>query len=95
MSAFVPATKDEAKAAATASAFTDEDGRTTVHSILLSGNLMLGADWDLADLIAEIDTSLELMWFDDPMGHHLAMKSARGLFYKFEVARPTSTKDGS
>ncbi len=44
---FTPATKEEAIAAATAAAFTDEDGRTTIHSVMIGGNLMLGADWDL------------------------------------------------
>lgn len=84
----VAATKAEATAAAIAQASTDEDGRTTVHSVSIGSSIMLGADWDLEALVTEINKAVELVWFDDFMGHDLAMRSAGGQFYKFEVKRP-------
>lgn len=81
-------TPHEAIAAATEHAFTDEDGRATVHSVMIGSTLMLGADWDLDDLVKELNRAQEIVWFDDFMGHELAIKSADGHFYKFAVKRP-------
>jgi hypothetical protein len=88
MSDFTPVTKEAAIAASTAAAFTDEDGRTIVHSVMISGRLMLGADWDLVDLIKAIIEAKEVMWFEDPMGHELALMTTDNRAYKFEVKRP-------
>ena len=79
------ADRDEAKRLATEQA-TSEDDRQIIHSVSIGGPFMLGADWDLAEVLAEIDTADEVMWFNDPMDHNLATK--RGLnVYKFEVTR--------
>jgi hypothetical protein len=91
MSDFTPVTKDDAITAATAAAFTDEDGRTIVHSVMIGGRLMLGADWDLVDLVTEINRAKELMWFEDPMGHDLALMTTDNRAYKFQVKRPAGT----
>lgn len=64
--------------------------RTLVHSVTLGiPGVMLGADWDLDDLIRALETATEIVWFDDFfMGHDLAIKTAGGRFLKFAVKRP-------
>lgn len=78
---------EEAIMAATEQAFTDDEGRTTVHSVMISTPIMLGADWDLSELVDELRSAQEIAWFDDPMGHELALRNGNGV-YKFEVKRP-------
>jgi hypothetical protein len=92
-------TADEAIAAVKAQAFTITDpdasdcGRTIVHSVAIGGPLMLGADWDLDDVVTELWSAREIAWFDDFMGHELALISAEGRAYKFEVKRPAEVTE--
>jgi hypothetical protein len=58
---------------------------------MISGRLMLGADWDLADLVKEINKAKEVMWFGDFMGHELALMTTYNRAYKFEVKRPVAS----
>ncbi len=84
----VSADIEQAKTAATAAACTDNEGRTTLHSILES-TFMLGADWDLSDVLDAIDQAEGVYWFDDFMGHDLAVITADHRACKFEVKRPS------
>lgn len=82
--------KDTAIAAVREAAFTDSDGRVIVHSFLNAPGMMLGADWDLDDVIEEIHKAEALYWFDDFMGHDLALITLDHKAYKFQVKRPAS-----
>ena len=93
-------TADEAIAAATAQAWTEQfdegedrgrEPRTLIHSVSIGSGMMLGADWDLFDLVAALHEAQEIVWFDDFMGHELAMKTADGRVLKFEVKRPAAS----
>jgi len=94
---YVEITKDAAKEAARAGAFTigedyDGAGRVILHS-LLSG--WIGADWDLDAVLALIDAAHVVCWQDGIAHHDLCVvaddpKQAAGgrLQYNFDVRRP-------
>lgn len=78
--------KDAAKEATVAAAFTCSDGRVIVHSIL---NNRIGADWDLADVLALIDDQgSDVYWTEHWIGHELQVQTASGWRYNFDVKRP-------
>lgn len=94
MSRVVEITKQEAIDAVTAQAFhVVEEDRVIVHSVTVGGAFLLGADWDLADVISEIERCAEVGWIDDFMGHELALVTTGGRAYKFDVTRPAAVPD--
>lgn len=92
--AAVMITKDAAKEAVRAGAFTiGEDyegaGRVIVHCFIG----MIGADWDLDTVLTEIDNAEEIGWTRHLFGHELAVLSAlhdgRRTLYHFDVKQPS------
>lgn len=69
--------------AAKAAAFTCEDGRQIIHCI----GRICGADWDLDDVVREIETADAVQWGDHIIGHDLMVKKGRFL-WSFGVKRP-------
>ncbi|KQT08498.1 hypothetical protein ASG40_11495 [Methylobacterium sp. Leaf399] len=69
--------------AATAAAFKTEDGRTILHCF----GGMCGADWDLADVIAEIEGA-DIVWWDGHfLDHDLRVATGRRR-WSFNVKAP-------
>ena len=62
-------TKETAATALREAAFTDEDGRTTVHSFLGS----FGADHDLDRALELVNRSDDRGWIQHPIGHNLGV----------------------
>lgn len=76
--------KDEAVAALTAAAHTDEEsGRVTVHS-RLNG---LGADHDLETALEHVAQADEIVWATNMLQHDLAVV-VDGQAYLYDVPRP-------
>ena len=76
--------KDEAVAAVTAAAWEAYNGRKIVHTY--AGPF--GADWNLADAVAEITAADQVAWVDDMLGHNLTTVSPDGRVIRFDVQRP-------
>lgn len=78
-------TKEAAKEAATAAAWTEEDtGRRVLHSFLGP----FGADHDLEGVLAEIDDAVEVAWRWNIFDHDLAVTNQQGKTYYFDVKQP-------
>lgn len=67
-----------------AAAWTDGNGRTTVHSF--AGGF--GADWDLADAVAFVEAADVAVWQDNWLNHDLAAQNAEGRVVRFAVPHP-------
>lgn len=81
-------TKDEAKDALRAAAFTsEEDGRTTVHSFLG----FVGADHDLDAALEKVDQADEVAWATHMIHHDLAVRIGDRI-YRYDVPRPERTQ---
>jgi hypothetical protein len=65
--------REEAKRLLAEHAFTTEHGRTIIHTFMGG----IGADWDLADALAEVDRATDVGWLDDLTGHCLGVKAER------------------
>lgn len=85
---FVQIGPEIAKAAVSAAAFTDDEGRTTIHSFVHSGGIAMGADCDLESAIEKIDSAKEIAWVDHPLKHDLAVLGPEGPCYYYDVQRP-------
>jgi len=90
-------TPDEAKAAIDAAAFTDDEGRRTVHSYLG----MMGADWDVRLIHEAIEKAVvvdgvpQIGWMYHWCKHELALYTADDpgcppRFLRFDVQMPDS-----
>lgn len=68
-----------------------EGGRKRIHSVLGG----IGADWDLDEVLAAIDSAVEVRWGDGFMDHDLLVVvpndglAGRYLVYAFQVPSPT------
>jgi hypothetical protein len=72
------------KAAAVEAAFHTEEGRDIIHS--RAG--MLGADWDLDDVLEAIDAAQLVEYGPDILAHHLRVVTEDGRTLQFEVPMP-------
>jgi hypothetical protein len=63
-------------------------GRRIVHCV----GSFTGADWDEAGVIAEIEDAREVRWVPNglPGGHNLAVLTAEGRTWRFQVERPAA-----
>lgn len=60
-------------------------GVERIHSLLG----WAGANWDVDDVIAFIDSAERCGWLDTPLGHKLMVVGADGRRMRFEAKRPT------
>lgn len=57
------------------------EGRTVIHSFLGA----FGADWDLEDAIAAVESAQKVAWSPNWIGHDLAVQTAEGKVVRFEA----------
>jgi hypothetical protein len=78
-------TVEDAVAAARAAASPTEEGRTVLHCF--AGGF-IGADWDIEEVVKEIERAREIGWVPHLLGHNLAILTHEGRIRHFQVPAP-------
>jgi hypothetical protein len=65
-------------------AFTVDDGSRIVHCFV---GAFIGADWDVEDVVREIEKAADVKWIGHLLGHDLAVLTAEGNVRCFQVTR--------
>lgn len=83
-------TVDEAVKHLTEAAFevTDEESSDFGRKIVHCYSAGFGADWDLDNVVAEVENAREIRWVDHLLGHNLLVVSKDGRNRCFDVKRP-------